>query len=75
MKKDFDAVHWMRTRRASIDEEDQSLSWEEKREKTRRLLESDPLWQRLKSRAVEPAAMPPVALRESRVKYRDPSEE
>ena len=75
MTKDFDAVVWMRTRRARIDEEDQSLSWEEKREKTRKLLESDPLWQRLKHRAVEPAATSPGALQESRVRYRVPSEE
>jgi hypothetical protein len=44
MKTSFDAVAWMRARRAKIDEEDQALSWAEKREKTRRLLETDPLW-------------------------------
>jgi hypothetical protein len=38
MKKSFDAVDWMRARRAEIDEEDRSLSWEQKREKTRQLL-------------------------------------
>ena len=32
MKKEFDAVAWMRIRRAKIDEEDHGLSWEEKRE-------------------------------------------
>jgi len=37
MKTFFDAVAWMRARRAEIDEEDRSLSWEEKREKTRAL--------------------------------------
>ena len=54
MKKTFDAVAWMRKRRIEIDEEDKELSWEEKREKTRRLLEKDPLWLRLKGRLIEP---------------------
>lgn len=54
MKKTFDAVAWMRKRRTEIDEEDKGLSWEEKREKTRRLLEKDPLWLRLRGRLVEP---------------------
>ena len=75
MKKGFDAVDWMRTRRARIDEEDRSLSWEEKREKTRELLESDPLWRRLKGRVAEPAATPPMAVREPHAKYRVPPEE
>lgn len=54
MKKTFDAIAWMRKRRMQIDEEDRDLSWEEKRKKTRRLLDKDPLWQRLKNRLVEP---------------------
>jgi hypothetical protein len=54
MKKGFDAVAWMRQRRTEIDREDEGLSWQEKREKTRRLLEHDPLWLRLKQRVVEP---------------------
>jgi hypothetical protein len=54
VKKTFDAVAWMRKRRIEIDEEDKGLSWEEKREKTRRLLEKDPLWLRLKGRLIEP---------------------
>jgi hypothetical protein len=69
MKKAFDAVDWMRTRRATIDEEDRGLSWEEKREKTRRLLETDPLWRRLKSRAIQPAATSPTAVRQPRGRY------
>jgi hypothetical protein len=69
MKKTFDAVAWMRARRANIDEEDRELSWEEKRKKTGRLLETDPLWLRLKNRIVEPAAIPPSVLREPRPKY------
>jgi len=75
MKKSFDCVEWMRTRRAKIDEEDHSLSWEEKREKTRRLLESDPLWRRLRGQAVLPAAMPPMTAREPGATYRIPPEE
>jgi len=54
VKKTFDAVAWMRKRRIEIDEEDKGLSWEEKREKTRKLLEKDPLWLRLKGRLIEP---------------------
>jgi len=54
MKKTFDAVAWMRKRRIEIDEEDKELSWDEKREKTRRLIEQDPLWLRLKDRLIEP---------------------
>ena len=61
MPKDFDAVAWMRKRRAEIDEEDRGLSWEEKARKTRRLLRNDPLWKRLKSRVVRIAAPVPAA--------------
>lgn len=57
MKKTFDAVDWMRKRRAEIDEEDKGLSWGEKHKKTRYLLESDPLWRKLKNRLVEPTAI------------------
>jgi len=57
VKKTFDAVAWMRKRRIEIDEEDKELSWEEKREKTRRLLEKDPLWLRLRGRLIEPTKL------------------
>ena len=63
MKKTFDAVAWMRKRRTEIDEEDQRLSWEEKRKKTRRILEKDPLWLKLKSRVVETTAISAGTLR------------
>jgi hypothetical protein len=43
MKKTFDAVQWMRRRRAEIDEEDRGLSWEEKRCKTREIVMRDPI--------------------------------
>ncbi len=67
--KTFDAVAWMRTRRTKIDEEDRDLSWEEKHAKTRRLLEKDPLWLRLKDRVVKPATSLSTVLSESRKKY------
>jgi len=54
MRKRLDAVAWMRMQWAKIDEEDQGLSWEQKRRKTRQLLETDPLWQRLRCRIVKP---------------------
>ncbi len=51
MTKEFDAVAFMRQRRTEIDKEDDALTWEERRAKTRALLKSDPLWQRFKDRA------------------------
>ncbi len=60
MKKTFDAVAWMRKRREEIDKEDEKLSWEEKREKTRKLLGKDPLWQSLRKRLVESTSVPVV---------------
>ena len=57
MRKTFDAVAWMRKRREEIDKEDQGLSWEEKHEKTRKLLEKDPLWLILRERLVEPRSV------------------
>jgi len=48
----------MRKRREEIDKEDERLSWEEKHEKTRKLLEKDPLWQSLKKRLVETTSVP-----------------
>jgi len=59
----------MRARRAKIDEEDQGLSWAEKREKTRTLLETDPLWLRLRKRAVEPSSAPRLVVREPGAGY------
>jgi hypothetical protein len=57
VKKSFDAVGWMQKRRAEIDKEDHGLSWEEKAEKTRKLLLKDRLWLRLKNRMVESTAI------------------
>jgi hypothetical protein len=67
--KTFDAVSWMRTRRSQIDEEDRGLSWEKRHAKTRRLLEKDPLWLRLKDRVLEPSSSLSIALSASKEKY------
>jgi len=48
MKKTFDAVEWMRRRRAETDEEDKLLTWEERSRKTADLIAGDPRWERLK---------------------------
>ena len=66
MKKGFDAVAWMRQRRAEIDREDEGLSWQEKREKTLRLLAHDPLWLRLKQRVVGQASASPLEMTEGK---------
>ena len=67
--KAFDAVSWMRNRRIKIDEEDRDLSWAERRKKTRQLLETDPLWRKLRNRLVEPTGRASIAIAESRKKY------
>lgn len=46
MEKSFDAVEWMRKRREEIDAEDEGLTWAERREKTRAVVETDPLFKR-----------------------------
>jgi hypothetical protein len=58
MSKSFDAVGWMRKRRAEIDKEDEGLTWEEKAQKTAQLLTDDPLWKRLKHRMAAPPTSP-----------------
>jgi len=50
MKKDFDAVGWMRAQRVRIDQETEGLSWQERREWICKSLEGDPLWESLKHR-------------------------
>ena len=71
MKKTFDAVTWMRKRRTEIDEEDRELSWDEKRKKTRNLIEKDPLWLKLKKRLVEPAAVPDWTARKYKGEHKE----
>jgi hypothetical protein len=52
MKKTFDAVAWMRTRREEIDCEEEGLSWEERWKRTLETLKDDPLYRRLRARAI-----------------------
>lgn len=52
MKKDSDAVSFMRKPREEIDAEGTALTWEERSAKTLALLEDGPLWQRLRGRRV-----------------------
>lgn len=64
MKKTFDAVAFMRKRREEIDREDAGLTWEQKREKTRRLVEKDPLWEKLKNQVISTTPRVLMAVRE-----------
>lgn len=59
MTEPFDAVAWMRQKRAAIDEQDKGLPWEEKSRKTLELLQGDPLWERIEGRIAEPPAFRP----------------
>lgn len=52
MNKRFDAVEWMRKRRAEIDGEDEGLSWQEKSKRTLKAIQTDPVWRKLKRRMV-----------------------
>lgn len=52
MKRTFDAVAWMRRRRAQIDEEDAALTWAQKRQKTHEEVLRDPLLAPLCARTV-----------------------
>ncbi|HSW44206.1 MAG TPA: hypothetical protein VLM89_01385 [Phycisphaerae bacterium] len=61
MTKTFDAVQWMRQRRAQIDEEDHGLSWEEKRLRTRQIIRQDPLLASLGGKVVSPETLHPLA--------------
>jgi hypothetical protein len=61
MKKTFDAVSWMRERRAQIDEEDAGLTWVQKREKTREQVRQDPILARLSEETVVPDKAAPRA--------------
>ena len=65
-EKSFDAVAFMRKRREEIDQEDAALSWAEKREKTRRLIEDDPLYRRLKHRVAPLNRTRNITIRERR---------
>ena len=58
VRKRFNAVEFMRRRRAEIDEEDKDLSWEEKTQKTLAILKDDPIWNWLKDRRVKAESHP-----------------
>jgi hypothetical protein len=60
MKKRFDAVAWMRQRRTQIDEEDGTLTWAQKRQRTHEQVLQDPVLAPLCGEVVAPEK---VALR------------
>jgi len=53
-----DTVSWMRNRRTQIDEEDRSLTWEQKRQRTHEKACQDPVLAPLCNEVVEPQAKP-----------------
>ncbi|MCX6349978.1 MAG: hypothetical protein NTV79_10850 [Candidatus Aureabacteria bacterium] len=65
MKKIFNAVDWMRSRRIQIDREDRGLSWEERYLKTLHLLEHDFFWRKIKDRAEKSVHPQTMAVAES----------
>lgn len=69
MAKAFDAVHWMRKRRAEIDEEDRGLTWAEKRHKTHEIVMSDPLLALLCNRIMAPEQVGLMMVKESPSAY------
>ncbi|HPO12884.1 MAG TPA: hypothetical protein PLI09_05520 [Candidatus Hydrogenedentes bacterium] len=52
MKKNFDAVEWMRQRRIEIDKETEGCSWEARSQRIQDSLKGDPLWERIRDRTV-----------------------
>lgn len=58
MSKPFDAVAWMRRRRAEIDREDEHIGWQERSLKTLNLLENDPIWQKIRDRIRQSPSSP-----------------
>ena len=54
MEKTFDAVSWMRERRTQIDEEDQSLTWAQKHQRTHEQVLQDPVLAQLCDETVAP---------------------
>ena len=57
MNKAFDAVGWMRKRRAEIDQETDGLSWQERGRKIQEALQGDALWEALKDEMVVPPVL------------------
>jgi hypothetical protein len=58
MSEPFDAVAWMRRRRAEIDREDERLGWQERSLKTLNLLENDAVWQKIRDRIRQSPSSP-----------------
>ncbi|MCL6613624.1 MAG: hypothetical protein K6U03_03210 [Firmicutes bacterium] len=69
MEKAFDAVQWMRKPRAEIEEEDQGLTWSEKRRKTHGIVMGDPLLAALYTRIVTPEQVGLMLVKESPSTY------
>ena len=69
MPNEFKAVDWMRRRREEIDHEDSGLSWEEKRSKTRRMVENDALWKGLLGQLYGSAQTPESVIKEEKKPY------
>ena len=53
MTEKFKTVEWMRQVRARIDAEDEGLEWTDKHRRTLEILDSDPLWRKLRSRVAD----------------------
>ena len=70
-ERPFDAVAFMRKKREEIDQEDVGLSWAKKREKTRRIVEKDPLWRGLQDRLANKPGQSNTVVREDTPKYGD----
>lgn len=56
MTENFKAVEWMRKVRVQIDAEDADVGWTDKHRKTLKILDKDPLWQKLKDRMADTRA-------------------
>ena len=70
MNKKINSAEWMREQRIRIDEEDKGLSWKEKREKTRKLLEKDPYFSKLVKKIQSPEDLKADIVGESRAEYK-----
>lgn len=57
MKNEYKTVEWMRARRRQIDEEDQGLSWDEKRARAHEAVMQDPVFNLM----IKRVHVPPVA--------------
>ncbi len=67
--KTFKSVKWMRDKRTQIDEEDQKLSWAEKRQKTHNAIAADPIFQIFAKIAQAPKSVETQGVKESPTDY------